>query len=42
MAAIHTRMMLPVQNEYLVKSSGIQYRGNYLATITTFSPDNPP
>jgi hypothetical protein len=30
------------QNEYLFKSSGIQYWGNYLATLTYWSPNNPP
>ncbi len=30
------------QNEYLFKSSGIQYWGNSLATITTWSSDDPP
>jgi hypothetical protein len=30
------------QNEYLFKSSGIQYWGNYLATLTYWSPEDPP
>ena len=30
------------QNEYLYKSSGYQFWGNYLATITYWSPGNPP
>ena len=30
------------QNEYLFKSTGSQYWGNYPATSTYFSPDNPP
>lgn len=30
------------QNEYLYKSAGYQYWGNYPATGTYFSPDDPP